>query len=467
MPRSPSDGREMCFVLMPFGTKPDPSGRQIDFDAVYGELVRPAVEDAGLRPLRSDEEGQGGVIHKQMFERLLLCPYAVADLSTANPNVYYELGVRHAARPHTTVMIHSSESDLRFDVSPVRSSLYHLDPKGRLSDVEADRRNLERRLREALGHGRRARRDSPIFELFSEAYRAPELPHEVCDTFFERVQMSETTRIELERLRTRYRAARDDDARDAVRTELRTVLERCAGTSTTEAATWTALLLTCRACDDLDGMLLVVATVDETLGRQRLFEQQHAFALNRLGRGDEARAILERLMREHGADPETCGLLGRVHKDAWKSALAAGDDDGAAYHLRLAIDTYLRGFLADWRDFYPGVNALTLMDAAGDARFSQYLPIVTFSTRRRLETRPEERQDYWEHAAMLEIAVLTGDRAEAQRWLPGARMHHKEPWELRTTADQLRTIATRRRGTGTDEQAAWIDALADRLAPRA
>src|SRR5215813_10610956 len=76
--------KPLCFVLMPFGKKPGAGAAVIDFDAVYGELIKPAVEAAGLVPLRADEEQAGGIIYKPMFERLILCEYAVADLTTAN-----------------------------------------------------------------------------------------------------------------------------------------------------------------------------------------------------------------------------------------------------------------------------------------------------------------------------------------------------------------------------------------------
>ncbi|MGD0362163.1 MAG: DUF4071 domain-containing protein, partial [Bryobacteraceae bacterium] len=95
----------LCFVLMPFGKKPDFSGAPIDFDAVYEKLIAPAIREAGLDPIRADEEVVGGIIHKPMFERLILCQYAVADLTTANANVFYELGVRHALRPYSTVPV--------------------------------------------------------------------------------------------------------------------------------------------------------------------------------------------------------------------------------------------------------------------------------------------------------------------------------------------------------------------------
>ena len=79
-----------CFVDMPFGKKNDPSiGIEIDFDQVYSEAIRPAILAAGLEPIRGDEERTGGIIHVPMFGRLLLSEYLVADLTLANPNVFY------------------------------------------------------------------------------------------------------------------------------------------------------------------------------------------------------------------------------------------------------------------------------------------------------------------------------------------------------------------------------------------
>src|SRR3954454_19123336 len=97
--------KPLCFVLMPFGHKPDGSGRTIDFDSVYRDLIGPAIAEAGLEAIRADGEATGGIIHKAMYERLILCEYAVADLTTANANVFYELGLRHAVRPWSTVLM--------------------------------------------------------------------------------------------------------------------------------------------------------------------------------------------------------------------------------------------------------------------------------------------------------------------------------------------------------------------------
>src|SRR4051812_8615153 len=119
----PMLGSDTCFVLMPFGRKanPFPGPSQIDFDIVYEKLIKRAVEAANLKPLRADQEFSGGLIHLSMFERLLLCEYAVADLTTANANVYYELGIRHAVRPWSTVLICGNKSRLPFDVEDLRT----------------------------------------------------------------------------------------------------------------------------------------------------------------------------------------------------------------------------------------------------------------------------------------------------------------------------------------------------------
>jgi len=118
----------LCFVDMPFEKKQDPStGVEIDFDQVYNDAIKPAILAAGLDAIRGDEERTGGIIHAPMFARLLLSEYVVADLTLANPNVFYELGIRHAARPFTTVPIFANIHPLPFDVAMVRAIGYTLE----------------------------------------------------------------------------------------------------------------------------------------------------------------------------------------------------------------------------------------------------------------------------------------------------------------------------------------------------
>ena len=177
---------------MPFGKKPDAAGLVIDFDAVYKDLIIPAVERANLEPMRADEEMAGGIIHKAMFERLVLCEYAVADLTTANANLFYGLGVRHAVRPWSTVSIFAEGARLPFDVASMRALPYRLNHSGLPADAEATRAAIAKRLREA----RNTMVDSPVFQLV-EGMRPPKIDHAKTDVFREHVEYSARTKQRL------------------------------------------------------------------------------------------------------------------------------------------------------------------------------------------------------------------------------------------------------------------------------
>ena len=82
-----------CFVVMGFGTKTDfPTGRTLDLDKTYRAIIKPAVEEAGLRCVRADEIVHSGSIDVAMYRELLESDLVVADISTCNPNALYELG---------------------------------------------------------------------------------------------------------------------------------------------------------------------------------------------------------------------------------------------------------------------------------------------------------------------------------------------------------------------------------------
>ena len=95
-----------CFVVMGFGKKTDfETGRTLDLDKSYRNMIKPAVEAAGLKCIRADEIVHSGLIDVPMYQQLWNADVVVADLSTSNKNAFYELGVRHALRPFTTVVI--------------------------------------------------------------------------------------------------------------------------------------------------------------------------------------------------------------------------------------------------------------------------------------------------------------------------------------------------------------------------
>jgi tetratricopeptide (TPR) repeat protein len=198
------------------------------------------------------------------------------------------------------------------------------------------------------------------------------------------------------------------------------------------------------------------------LQRAKMMREQLGFALNREGRFAEAEKVLKEVIAEFGPSSETNALLGRIYKDRWDIAQKQDLPEARAL-LKSAIDAYLAGFEADWRDAYPGINAVTLMEMLPkpDPRQAVILPVVRYSASR----KAAKAADYWDHATLLELAVLARDSGDAQERLGDALAVARAGWELETTARNLSLIREMREGRG--EDAAWIKRLEDMLKERA
>jgi hypothetical protein len=95
--------KKICFVIMGFGKKTDyETGRTLDLDKTYKNIIQPAVENADYRCVRADEIRDSKIIDKSMYALLMKADLVIADISTSNPNAIYELGVRHAVKPYST-----------------------------------------------------------------------------------------------------------------------------------------------------------------------------------------------------------------------------------------------------------------------------------------------------------------------------------------------------------------------------
>jgi O-acetyl-ADP-ribose deacetylase (regulator of RNase III) len=101
----------VCFVVMPYGKRPV-EDVEIDFDIIFDECICPAASAAGFEVVRSDREVASGVIMPRLFDSIYSADLVIADLTYQNPNVYYELGLRHALRPRGTLLIRRTGGDL-------------------------------------------------------------------------------------------------------------------------------------------------------------------------------------------------------------------------------------------------------------------------------------------------------------------------------------------------------------------
>lgn len=412
----------LCFVLMPFGKQrlPAAATARMDFEVIYRDLIKPAVEDAGLKPIRADQELQGGIFHKRMFERLSLCEYAVADLSLANPNVFYELGIRHARRPWSTVLLFQRDVPLPLDVALASAMPYALDQLEDLDELERLRSSLTRRLQAA----RSRVVDSPVFQLVAGLPQL-DVEHTRLDAFAKAV------------------LAEDADVQAVARAALQGIhalvglrgtfgdLEDCAPDVVV------ALLKAFRDQAAWEEIVTTIDNVDTSVAQSWIVQELRALALGRLERFTESTSILNGLLDQRESS-ETYGLLGGTFKRQWRDAVAAGQPSAVCTtYRRRAADAYRLGFEADSRDPYPGVNAVML--AAGDHPKADdpLLPVVEYAVARRLARRNPE---YWDYICALELAVVRGDRLAADECLGDVLIHPKQPFDPTSTTDDLRML---------------------------
>lgn len=422
----------MCFIAMPFGKKAPPGKEKpvIDFDKIH-EVIHGAVESAGLESKRADFEESGGFIHKAMFERLLLAEYVVADLTFANPNVTYEIGVRHGANAGMTLLIcgrGESLDQLPFDFAPLRALPYDLDEKGRLSQAAAATlsEELAKRLRLArsgeLPGDNPIRQVTPIMQITSYGSSA-RVEHQKTDLFLHRMRFASDIGTQV------AEALQNPDTDEAIKTLVSLEDEVCAGPDTV-AQLHTALLsiyLAYREKKAYDRMTALFERLPTELKRTEVAREQLALALNRLAEqsakdGDRDQATRYRNkaietieeISEEGRSSETFGILGRIYKGHFD---AESNKGMAQAMLRRAIDSYEAGFREDPRDYYPGVNAVTLRLRRGDKSdfdaLQKLIPVVRFAVERAPKPK-DDMERYWQCATKLQLASADRDWTAAQ-----------------------------------------------------
>jgi tetratricopeptide (TPR) repeat protein len=290
--------------------------------------------------------------------------------------------------------------------------------------------------------------DSPLFQLVDDLPRW-EIDHIKTDIFRKVVDYSKYYK---DRLAFAVKQGAEAVQKIASEPGLANLLE-------VETGIVVDLFLSLRDVKAYDAMIKLYDRMPMALQRAKMMREQLGFALNRAGRFEEAEKALKAVIAEFGPSSETNALLGRVYKDRWERAKLEGRIEARSL-LRRAIDAYVEGFEADWRDSYPGVNALTLMEFMDkpDPRQADMLPVVRYSA----SQRAKKSAGYWDHATLLELAVLARDPDEAHSELSEALASERESWEMESTVRNLRLVHDMRAARG--EDAAWIKSLEEALA---
>jgi len=129
--------RPEVFVVMQFGEP---------FDALYTDVIKPVVEEMGLRAYRADDIYRPGIILQDIIRGLIEAEVIIAEITPPNPNVFYELGYAHAL-DKTTILLAERSKELPFDIRSYRCIFYDNTIRGK-GDVE---RNLRKHLVNILG----------------------------------------------------------------------------------------------------------------------------------------------------------------------------------------------------------------------------------------------------------------------------------------------------------------------------
>lgn len=123
---------EVCFYISPIGEPTSEQRQHADLFLSY--IIQPALEGTGLKVVRADKIDRPGIISSQIIRHLLRSRLVIADLSFHNPNVFYELAIRHASRLPTVHIVRASDP-IPFDVNQMRTikidstSIYTLIPQ--------------------------------------------------------------------------------------------------------------------------------------------------------------------------------------------------------------------------------------------------------------------------------------------------------------------------------------------------
>ena len=157
-----------CFVIMPFGEKPDTDGKLINFDVVYRYIIAAAVnglkdtDQIDIDCVRCDDIEEAGSIRTDMFTSILKADIAIVDITSLNPNVFYELGIRHALKECLTILIRRKVSVLPFNIQGLRAIDY--DPAD-IDSFDTAMQEIQTYIRNGL---KSKRTDSPVHEVLPE-----------------------------------------------------------------------------------------------------------------------------------------------------------------------------------------------------------------------------------------------------------------------------------------------------------
>ena len=420
--------KPICFMIMPYGTKPtqaDPSVgvANIDFNALWERAYLPVIKELGYEPVRADQD-VGAMIITQMIERLYFADLVLADMTIPNGNVYYEVGVRHAAKEVGCVLLASDWSKALFDVAQMRTLRYPLS-EGAITDATA--KAIQDKIRGPIASMRRG--VSPIFESI------PGYPAAVNPATASSMQQAmadfSAFQGEIRAVRAVPRADRMAKAKELVDKYWKPPV-----TGATVIALLRLLRDSADSAADWGSITDFIGRFPSDVADQEEVREANAFALSNAGKPIEAIAKLEELIARSGPTPERNGLLGGRYKRLYLKATTPAEQ---LQYLAKSIDAYERGMELDLNLYYCSSNLPRLYrqrKRKGDElRAQSVAPIVVAACER---ARKRNVADEWLNATLLGAAFDAHDCDKADDLAAEVASEGAANWQIESTLGDLK-----------------------------
>ena len=384
--------RPICFMVMPFNEKTVVAGEKtvkVDFNALWDKVLYPFIDkDLDYVPIRADQD-LGALIINDMIERLVHADLVIADITMANSNVYYEIGVRHAAKEKGCVLIAANWAKAAFDIDQMRHIPYPLGD-GPITDESA------LLIREALKTGVKNYIDSrtPVYDLI-DGYPT-NISMQSARSFTDQVEKlnSFSTAVRLVRMQSgkeRKNAALQliDNYRDSANTLPSIALE---------------LVYVLRDNKNWEEMMDFINGLPKSISKMPVIREQYNLGQAKTGDILGSIAALEMLIKELGDTSERSGLIGGRYKSLFYQ------DTTNKRYLNKAIEAFSRGMNCNLNDYYPSANIPRLLlrrKGRGDEQLAKGIAFTcNLACENTLKGNPDER---WAILTQLGLAFDMND----------------------------------------------------------
>jgi hypothetical protein len=445
----------LCFMIMPYGRRPtqvDPSSNapgEIDFNAIWDRAFAPTIQSLGYDRVRADQE-TGALIINQMIERLYFADLVLADMTIPNGNVYYEVGLRQAAKRTGCVLLAADWSKQLFDVAQLRTVRYPLSD-GDVGEPAA------KGVISAIAKEIETRRDglSPVHGSI-KGY-PDDVDEAAASTMKDVMTATAAFQGEIRAVRTLPRESRMARAKELV-------AEYWEPPFTPPTALALLLLMKDSAEDagDWNWITDFIGKLPGDVGEQEEVRELNAFALANAGKPVDAIAKLEALIGQSGPTPERLGLLGGRCKRLYTRAATQME---RMQYLAKSIDPYERGMELDLNQYYCSGNLPRLYKArkrkGDDERALSVSTIVIAACER---ARKLGVADEWLRPTLLGAAFDAGDADKAEELAADVAAEGAARWKLDTLLGDLEASVAQ---VEDNDRRDRLDAILKNLAPGA